>query len=138
MDNSAHKGFFCRQERKTFVQIKTQDSAKNASSGDKAQVKIKEWLDPSKSPKGELVRIIGRAGEHNTEMLGIVYESGFEVDFPVEVEKEADEYMYPQVHTFFEASAWKILGKNHTLIDAISFCSEHFVSENDDLTSKTF
>ena len=54
------------------------------------------------------------------------------------VEKETGKYMYPPVRTYFEASAWKILGKNHTLIDAISFCSEHFVSENDDLTSKTF
>src|SRR3989344_4718750 len=48
-----------------------------------------EWEDASKSPKGEVVRIIGKAGEHNTEMLGIIYESGFEVDFPPEVEQEA-------------------------------------------------
>ncbi|MEK7175794.1 MAG: ribonuclease R [Patescibacteria group bacterium] len=61
-----------------------------AKSGDKVQVRITEWIDASKSPKGEIVRIIGRAGEHNAEMLGIVYESGFEVDFPAEVEKEAD------------------------------------------------
>ncbi len=61
----------------------------NAKEGDKIQVKITEWEDPSKSPKGEVVRIIGRTGEHNAEMLGIVYESGFEVDFPPEVEKEA-------------------------------------------------
>lgn len=60
-----------------------------AKQGDKAQVKITEWSDPAKSPKGEVVRIIGRAGEHNAEMLGIVYESGFEVDFPTDVEKEA-------------------------------------------------
>src|SRR3989344_1130850 len=61
----------------------------NAKEGDKIQAKITEGPDPSKSPKGEVVRVIGRAGEHNTEMLGIVYESGFEVDFPPEVEEEA-------------------------------------------------
>ena len=62
---------------------------KGAKDGDKVQVKITEWLDAAKRPKGEIIRVIGRAGEHNTEMLGIVYESGFEVDFPPEVEKEA-------------------------------------------------
>ena len=65
------------------------DKILNAKEGDKLQAKITEWPDPSKSPKGEVIRVIGRAGEHNAEMLGIVYESGFEVDFPPEVEKEA-------------------------------------------------
>ncbi|MBX4206374.1 RNB domain-containing ribonuclease, partial [Candidatus Parcubacteria bacterium] len=66
--------------------------AKSAKNGDKVQVRITSWEEASKSPKGEVVRIIGKAGEHNTEMLGIVYESGFEVDFPPEVEKEAEEW----------------------------------------------
>ena len=76
-----------RMYRDIFVPF---DSAQNTAAGDKVQVKITEWPDPSKSPKGEVVRIIGRAGEHNAEMLGIVFESGFEVDFPSEVEKEAE------------------------------------------------
>ena len=67
----------------------SRDKILNAKEGDKLQAKITEWPDPSKSPKGEVIRVIGRAGEHNAEMLGIVYESGFEVDFPPEVEKEA-------------------------------------------------
>ena len=62
----------------------------DAKDGDKVQVRITEWTDANKSPKGEIIRIIGRAGEHNTEMVGIVLESGFEIDFPAEVEKEAD------------------------------------------------
>lgn len=64
----------------------------HAKEGDKIQAKITEWSDPAKSPIGEVIRVIGRAGEHNAEMLGIVYESGFEVDFPPEVDKEADEW----------------------------------------------
>ena len=84
-------GFFLvpddkRMYRDVFVPF---DSVQGASGGDKVQVKIVEWSDPLKSPKGEVIRVIGRAGEHNAEMLGIVYESGFEVDFPLEVEKEA-------------------------------------------------
>lgn len=66
------------------------ESIKSAIDNNKVQVKITEWADPTKSPKGEIMRVIGKAGEHNAEMLSIVYESGFEVDFPPEVEKEAD------------------------------------------------
>lgn len=85
-------GFFLvpddkRMYRDIFV---SSDLTRGGVDGDKVQVKITEWQDSSKSPKGEVVRVIGRAGEHNTEMLGIVFESGFEVDFPSEVEAEAN------------------------------------------------
>ena len=87
----ADAGFFLvpddkRMYRDIFVPA---DKANGGKAGEKVQVRITEWEDASKSPKGEVVRIIGKAGEHNTEMLGIVYESGFEVDFPPEVEQEA-------------------------------------------------
>ncbi len=75
-----------RMYRDIFVPF---DSAQGSSDKDKVQVRITEWGDPTKSPKGEVIRRIGTAGEHNAEMLGIVYESGFEVDFPPEVETEA-------------------------------------------------
>ncbi len=86
------QGFFLnpddkRMYRDIFVPA---DKVMGGKAGDKAQVKITEWTDVSKSPKGEVVRIIGKAGEHNTEMLGIVYESGFEIDFPPEVDAEAE------------------------------------------------
>ena len=88
----AQAGFFLvpddkRMYRDIFIPV---EKILHAKEGDKVQVKIVEWSDPSKSPKGEVVRVIGKAGEHNTEMLGIVYESGFEVDFPPEVETEAN------------------------------------------------
>lgn len=78
-----------RMYRDIFI---LKDQTKRAKEGDKVQAKIIEWLDPTKSPKGEIIRVIGRAGEHNAEMLGIVYESGFEVDFPTEVEEEAQKW----------------------------------------------
>lgn len=86
------EGFFLvpddkRMYRDIFVSF---DSAENATNGDKVQVKIIEWPDTSKSPRGKVLRTIGRAGEHNAEMIGIVYESGFEINFPPEVEKEAE------------------------------------------------
>src|SRR5581483_7530005 len=67
------EGFFCvpddkRMYRDIFV---SKENVKDARDGDKVQVRITEWTDPTKSPQGEVIRLIGRAGEHNTEMLGI-------------------------------------------------------------------
>lgn len=61
-----------------------------AKDGDKVQAQITKWEDSLKSPEGKIVRIIGRKGEHNAEMLGLVFENGFEVDFPADVEAEAN------------------------------------------------
>ena len=76
-----------RMYRDFFVH---QSKAGGAKDGDKVLVKIISWKDPLKSPEAEVLRVIGRRGEHNTEMLSIVLESGFEPDFPKEVEIEAE------------------------------------------------
>jgi ribonuclease R len=68
----------------------SEENLEGAKVGEKVLVELTEWTDPQKSPRGKVLRIIGAAGEHNTEMVGIVYESGFEIDFPPEVEKEAE------------------------------------------------
>ncbi len=66
-------------------------AAKNmdAKEGDKVLLKMLPWQDITKGPEGEVIRIIGRKGEHNAEMLSIVLESGFDPDFPSDVEAEA-------------------------------------------------
>ncbi len=84
-------GYFLLPDDKNMYRdiFVSEEKVGKAKEKDKVQVKIVEWPDPSKSPKGEVIRVIGKAGEHNAEMLGIVYESGFEVDFPEAVETEA-------------------------------------------------
>ncbi len=91
------QGFFLvpddkRMYRDIFIPEDGLPAKALATAGDKVQVRLTSWPDPSKSPHGEIIRVIGRAGEHNTEMLGIVYESGFEVDFPPEVDREAEKW----------------------------------------------
>ena len=71
----SNEGFFLvpddkRMYRDIFI---PSDSAQGAASGAKVQAKIVEWSDPTKSPKGEIIRVIGKAGEHNAEMLRIFY-----------------------------------------------------------------
>lgn len=62
---------------------------KNAKHGDKVIVKISSWPEYAKNPIGDIVDILGKAGEHNTEMHAILAEFGLPYKFPVEVEEAA-------------------------------------------------
>jgi ribonuclease R len=55
----------------------------------KVLVKISQWKKEEANPTGEIIQILGKAGEHNTEMESILYEKGFEINFPEAVEAEA-------------------------------------------------
>ncbi|MEK7642623.1 MAG: ribonuclease R [Patescibacteria group bacterium] len=62
---------------------------KEARAGLKALVEIKEWANQNLNPKGEIIKIIGEKGVHETEMQSILLDKGIVYDFPIEVEKEA-------------------------------------------------
>jgi ribonuclease R len=75
-----------RMYHDVFVSSEEADIAKD---GDKVLVEITKWAEAGRSPQGRVISVIGRAGEHNAEMKGIVLESGFDIDFPADVEEEA-------------------------------------------------
>ena len=58
--------------------------------GDKAVVVITDWPDDAKNPYGEVVDILGKNGENNTEMHAILAEFGLPYRYPEAVEKAAD------------------------------------------------
>lgn len=58
--------------------------------GMKVMVKVTSWNEKQPAPVGEIIRVIGRKGEHNTEMQAIVYEKGFQIEFPTGVDEEAE------------------------------------------------
>ena len=62
----------------------------NVQHGDKVVIRITDWALGSKSPAGELVEVLGRAGENNTEMHAILAEFGLPYVYPASVEKAAD------------------------------------------------
>lgn len=62
--------------------------AKAMSGKQKVLVKINQWPKGGK-PEGQIIQVLGAAGEHNTEMESILYEKGFEINFPEAVEAEA-------------------------------------------------
>lgn len=61
-----------------------------ALDGQKVVAKITDWKDDAKNPNGKIVRVIGYAGEHETEIHSILEEYGLPYDFPEDVIAEAD------------------------------------------------
>ncbi|MDB5254548.1 MAG: ribonuclease [Parcubacteria group bacterium] len=90
LEKSSSDFFFIADDKRMYRDIHVAaEKAGNGKDGDKVQVKIISWIDAAKSPEGEVIRVIGRKGEHNAEMLGIIIDKGFEADFPADVEAEA-------------------------------------------------
>ena len=65
-----------------------------ARHGEKAVARITDWLPDARNPQGEVVRVLGMPGENNAEMDAILVEFGFPLEFPPEVEKEAEDIPY--------------------------------------------
>ena len=58
----------------------------NAEDGDKVIVEINEWPDNADSPFGTITQVLGKPGEHNTEIHSILAQYGLPYEFPVEVD----------------------------------------------------
>ncbi|OHA97703.1 MAG: hypothetical protein A3E02_01750, partial [Candidatus Zambryskibacteria bacterium RIFCSPHIGHO2_12_FULL_38_34] len=58
--------------------------------GTKVFVEIENWTNPNLNPKGKIISVIGKKGEHETEMQSILLDKGIVYNFPAEVEKEAE------------------------------------------------
>ncbi|WP_340076294.1 ribonuclease R [Leptobacterium sp. I13] len=56
-----------------------------AEEGDKVLVEITDWPDKASSPYGEVIEVLGKPGEHHTEMHAILAEYGLPYRFPEEV-----------------------------------------------------
>lgn len=63
---------------------------KNAKSGDKVVVVIVDWVAGTRSPLGEVIHVLGTPGDNNVEMLSILAENDFPLQFPNTVEDEAN------------------------------------------------
>lgn len=62
-----------------------------AEHGEKVVVKITEWRDGDKNPTGEVIRVLGKAGDHEVEIHSIMAEFGLPFEYPEEPQKEAEE-----------------------------------------------
>ncbi len=66
------------------------EKLKGGKNGEKAVVKITEWPEDSKNPFGQVIDILGKAGENTTEMHAILAEYGLPYSYPQAVEAAAD------------------------------------------------
>lgn len=66
------------------------EKAKKAEDGDKVLVELVDWPNDADSPYGKVVEVLGKPGEHNTEIHSILAEYGLPYEFPYEVEQYAN------------------------------------------------
>ncbi|HUH51403.1 MAG TPA: ribonuclease R [Flavobacterium sp.] len=66
------------------------DKIGEAENGDVVLVSIEDWPKKADSPFGRVLRVLGKPGEHNTEMHAILAEYGLPAEFPKEVEEFAN------------------------------------------------
>ena len=75
--------------QRPFV-IPAQDAGE-AKEGDKAIIELGEWRDTRDLPRGKVIRVLGRAGEHQVEMHAILAEFGLPLEFPESVVRASEE-----------------------------------------------
>jgi ribonuclease R len=66
------------------------NKASDLKSNKKVLIEMVRWDDPEKNPEAKILKIIGDKGEHEAEMKSILLSKEINIDFPFEVEKEAE------------------------------------------------
>ncbi|WP_339889613.1 ribonuclease R [uncultured Flavobacterium sp.] len=65
------------------------DKIGEAEQGDVVLVTMEDWPKKADSPFGRVTKVLGKPGEHDTEIHAILAEYGLPYDFPIEVEAYA-------------------------------------------------
>ncbi len=65
------------------------DKIGEAEQGDVVLVHIEDWPKRADSPFGKVIKVLGKPGEHDTEIHAILAEYGLPSEFPIEVETYA-------------------------------------------------
>lgn len=84
-----------------------------AKNGEKVLVAMEDWPDKADSPYGNVIKVLGVPGEHNTEIHSILAQYGLPYEFPKEVEDYAQ-----NIDTSIKASEIK---KRRDMRDALTF-----------------
>ncbi|SCY85761.1 ribonuclease R [Flavobacterium caeni] len=89
------------------------DKIGEAQNGDVVLVKIEDWPKKADSPFGFVIKVLGKPGEHNTEIHAILAEYGLPYDFPIDVEAYAQ-----KLDTSIQASE---IAKRRDMRDTLTF-----------------
>jgi len=84
-------GFVIPDDAKMYADIFiAKHKIDGANDGDKVLAKITDWPDNSKNPFGKIITVLGKPGDHDTEIHSILLEYGLPYKFKEEVEKDAE------------------------------------------------
>lgn len=84
--------FFVPDDKRMYTDIIIpHDRCDGGVVGDKVIVALTDWHDQSKSPLGEVVKVLGKPGDNDAEMLAYALERGFSDEHAKEVNEEAEE-----------------------------------------------
>ena len=101
-EKSEYVGVIQIQEKKNFAFVVVDNTKMNkdifvpinktlkAEDGDKVLVKLEDWPEKADSPYGKVIQVLGKPGDHNTEIHSILAEYGLPNEFPDEVEDFAN------------------------------------------------
>jgi ribonuclease R len=89
------------------------DKIGEAEQGDVVLVHIEDWPTRADSPFGSVIKVLGKPGEHDTEIHAILAEYGLPSEFPIEVETFAQ-----KIDTSIEASE---IAKRRDMRDTLTF-----------------
>lgn len=85
-------GFVSMQDPKMYTDIFVpKNNTLGAENGIMVLVELEDWPPKADSPIGRVKEILGKPGEHETEMHAILAQYGLPYEFPKEVEKFADQ-----------------------------------------------
>lgn len=91
--------------RRTYIRPVLPE-AKPADLGMKVVITIKAWKNPlSDNPIGEIIEMLGKAGDHETEMQAILRSGNFSKDFPPPVQHAAETLYKNKEQIFKDAIA---------------------------------
>ncbi|WP_411766173.1 ribonuclease R family protein [Winogradskyella sp. A3E31] len=83
--------FFVADNNKMYTDIFIPiNKTLKAEDGDKVLVKLEDWPDKADSPYGKVLKVLGKPGEHSTEIHAILADYGLPAEFPHEVEEFAN------------------------------------------------
>lgn len=83
-------GFFVPDDTRSHTDFFIpKDKLRGVKNNYKAIVKLTDWPKMAKNPNAEVVKVLGKAGEHNTEIHAILMEFGLNPEFPKDVMEEA-------------------------------------------------
>jgi ribonuclease R len=86
-------GFFVPDDTRSHTDFFIpKDKLRGVKNNYKAIVRITDWPKSAKNPNAEVVKVLGKAGENNTEIHAILLEFGLNPEFPEDVMNEVNKF----------------------------------------------